>query len=137
MNSVMASNESREIHHAENLSLASAITMESRNAAYLSLWRWHFYADLVVAPFVLLLSVTGAIYLFKPYFETWRYRSLYEVPHAGRSAMVKLSAPAVQELLPCGWGTPRIMSCVQFPSTCSSTWAEPFCAVVESRYPHG
>lgn len=29
-------------------------------------WRWHFYAGLFCIPFVLLLAVTGGIYLFKP-----------------------------------------------------------------------
>lgn len=32
---------------------------------YRTIWRWHFYAGLIVAPFLLILSVTGAIYLFK------------------------------------------------------------------------
>ncbi|WP_353218926.1 PepSY domain-containing protein [Salinisphaera sp. S4-8] len=31
---------------------------------YATVWRWHFYAGLVVAPFLLILAVTGAIYLF-------------------------------------------------------------------------
>lgn len=31
---------------------------------YRAVWRWHFYAGLIVAPFMLILSVTGAIYLF-------------------------------------------------------------------------
>lgn len=36
----------------------------SSSALYRALWRWHFYAGLIVAPFLLILSVTGAIYLF-------------------------------------------------------------------------
>ena len=31
---------------------------------YRTVWRWHFYAGLIVAPFMLILAVTGAIYLF-------------------------------------------------------------------------
>ncbi len=34
------------------------------SSAYRAIWRWHFYAGLIVAPFLLILSVTGAIYLF-------------------------------------------------------------------------
>lgn len=30
-----------------------------------ALWRWHFYAGLISAPFFLLLAVTGAVYLFE------------------------------------------------------------------------
>ena len=29
-------------------------------------WRWHFYAGLFVAPFMVMLALTGIIYLFKP-----------------------------------------------------------------------
>ncbi|MFG1462524.1 PepSY domain-containing protein [Xanthobacter sp. DSM 24535] len=29
-----------------------------------AIWRWHFYAGLLCAPFMLILAVTGAIYLF-------------------------------------------------------------------------
>lgn len=34
-------------------------------ALYRAIWRWHFIAGLVVLPFVLILAVTGGIYLFK------------------------------------------------------------------------
>ena len=36
---------------------------------YKTIWRWHFYAGLFCIPFVLVLSITGAIYLFKPQVE--------------------------------------------------------------------
>lgn len=39
-------------------------TTERLPSLYRSIWRWHFYAGLVVAPFMLILAVTGAIYLF-------------------------------------------------------------------------
>ena len=29
-------------------------------------WKWHFIAGVILLPFVLVLSITGAIYLFKP-----------------------------------------------------------------------
>jgi uncharacterized iron-regulated membrane protein len=32
---------------------------------YRAIWRWHFYAGLMVIPFMILLAVTGGIYLFK------------------------------------------------------------------------
>jgi uncharacterized iron-regulated membrane protein len=38
---------------------------------YRTVWRWHFYAGLFSLPFVLILSITGAIYLFKPQIEAW------------------------------------------------------------------
>jgi len=45
-------------------------TVEKRGwPAYNTIWRWHFYAGLFCIPFILLLSITGAIYLFKPQVE--------------------------------------------------------------------
>ncbi|MEM9963801.1 MAG: PepSY domain-containing protein [Asticcacaulis sp.] len=36
---------------------------------YRMIWRWHFYAGLFCIPFVIILSLTGPIYLFKPQIE--------------------------------------------------------------------
>lgn len=38
---------------------------------YRAVWRWHFYAGLFCIPFVIVLSVSGGIYLFKPQIEAW------------------------------------------------------------------
>ncbi len=38
---------------------------------YRAVWRWHFYAGLVCIPFLIVLSITGAIYLFRPQVEAW------------------------------------------------------------------
>lgn len=32
-------------------------------------WRWHFLAGLMVVPFVIILALTGSIYLFKPQYD--------------------------------------------------------------------
>jgi uncharacterized iron-regulated membrane protein len=50
-----------------------------KSPLYLAVWRWHFYAGLFVLPLMLLLSVTGAVYLFKAEFEEWWYRELLVV----------------------------------------------------------
>jgi uncharacterized iron-regulated membrane protein len=57
----------------KTVSAASAASGEGR--LYGTLWRWHFYAGLFVLPFVLLLSVTGSIYLFKPQIDRWEERA--------------------------------------------------------------
>lgn len=43
------------------------------------LWKWHFIAGLISLPFVLLLSLTGIIYLFKSDYETPRQKHIKEV----------------------------------------------------------
>lgn len=53
-----------------------------KTAFYRTIWRWHFYAGLLVIPFVLILSVTGAIYLFKPQVERWEERAWQGLPEA-------------------------------------------------------
>jgi len=47
---------------------------------YLAVWRWHFWAGLLITPFIMLLSVTGMLYLFKPQLEPMIYQDLYFVP---------------------------------------------------------
>jgi len=47
----------------------------NRSRLYATIWRWHFYAGLFVLPFVLILSVTGSIYLFKPQIDRWEERA--------------------------------------------------------------
>lgn len=38
-------------------------------ANHRTLWRWHFYAGLFCIPFVVVLALTGSVYLFKPQIE--------------------------------------------------------------------
>ncbi len=42
---------------------------------YRTVWRWHFYAGLLTLPFVIILSISGGIYLFKPQIEAWNDRA--------------------------------------------------------------
>jgi uncharacterized iron-regulated membrane protein len=47
---------------------------------YRTLWRWHFYAGLFVIPFVLVLSLSGSLFLFKPQIERWEERAYQGLP---------------------------------------------------------
>ena len=47
---------------------------------YNAVWRWHFYAGLFCLPFILWLSVTGTIYLWKPQIEAWQERAYDSLP---------------------------------------------------------
>ncbi|MDE3739368.1 MULTISPECIES: PepSY domain-containing protein [Pseudomonas] len=48
-------------------------------------WRWHFYAGLFVIPFMIMLAVTGSIYLFKPQLDNLLYSDLMRVQPAGQA----------------------------------------------------
>lgn len=50
-----------------------------RPSLYKTVWRWHFYAGLLIAPFLIILAFTGSIYLYKPQIEHFLYKDLYEV----------------------------------------------------------
>ena len=44
---------------------------EKRWPDYRAVWRWHFYAGLIAIPFVILLAVSGTIYIYRPQIEHW------------------------------------------------------------------
>ncbi|WP_243387834.1 PepSY-associated TM helix domain-containing protein [Bacillus kexueae] len=61
---------------------------KSRNTAlYQTMWRWHFYAGIIFAPFLIILAISGAIYLFKPQIEGVLYKDLYEVKEIGEEKL--------------------------------------------------
>lgn len=50
---------------------------------YRAVWRWHFYAGLFVVPFMVVLSLSGIVYLFKPQLDALMYRDrMFVVPGA-------------------------------------------------------
>ncbi|MBV7486808.1 PepSY domain-containing protein [Bordetella sp. BOR01] len=58
-----------------------------RADVYRAVWRWHFYAGLLVLPFMILLAVTGGLYLFHNEIENTWYRDLRYVQPAGTPAL--------------------------------------------------
>lgn len=40
---------------------------------YRVIWRWHFYAGMIIAPVLVVLSATGALYIFKDELEAFLY----------------------------------------------------------------
>ena len=77
---------------------------------YRAVWRWHFYAGLVCIPFVIVLSISGAIYLFKPQIEAWNdreYETLYvhQAP-ASAAAQVQAALSAFPGSTPTGYELP-------------------------------
>lgn len=41
------------------------------------MWRWHFYAGIIFAPFIIVLALSGSVYLFKNEIEAYQYRNLF------------------------------------------------------------
>ena len=44
----------------------------NKAAFYRFIWRLHMWAGLFVIPFILILSITGSIFLFKPQLDRWQ-----------------------------------------------------------------
>jgi uncharacterized iron-regulated membrane protein len=61
-----------------------------RATSYRAVWRWHFYAGLFVAPVLLILAITGALYLFDWEVDGLVHRQALQVEPRG--AMQSLAA---------------------------------------------
>jgi uncharacterized iron-regulated membrane protein len=76
-----------------------ALNSETEAAApgglYTLVWRWHFYAGLLVAPFVLMLAITGAIYLFDSDLDAIVHRDVTAVSTSGTPLPVSAQEAAV------------------------------------------
>ncbi|WP_339486553.1 PepSY-associated TM helix domain-containing protein [Pseudomonas sp. EL_65y_Pfl2_R95] len=65
-------------------------------------WRWHFYAGLLVIPFLIMLSITGIIYLFKPQLDALMYGDLLQVPVAEQRISADQQLALVKQAYPHG-----------------------------------
>ena len=67
---------------------------------YNQAWRWHFYAGLFVIPFMILLSLTGIVYLFKPQLDNLMYADLLQVNPIGQVLSAEQQLARVQAAYP-------------------------------------
>lgn len=67
---------------------------------YRALWRWHFHAGLFCIPFIVLLAISGSIYLFKPQIEAFADRDVNSLTLSGRAAAPGAQVAAAQAALP-------------------------------------
>jgi uncharacterized iron-regulated membrane protein len=70
-------------------------------ALYRAVWRWHFYAGLVVVPFLLVFAVTGLIMLYGNSIETFLGKK-YPVAPGGERLNITVQAQAAQAAIPGG-----------------------------------
>lgn len=79
------------------------LTMKNSTPSFYNLaWRWHFYAGLFVIPFLIMLSLTGIIYLFKPQLDQLMYADLLQVEASGQSLTADEMLGRVQAVYPQG-----------------------------------
>jgi uncharacterized iron-regulated membrane protein len=70
-------------------------------ALYRAIWRWHFYAGLIVAPFLIVLAVTGLIMVYGNSVETFLGKKYY-VASGGERLSIANQAQAAQAAIPGG-----------------------------------
>ena len=70
--------------------------------AYNMIWRWHFYAGLFCIPFIIWLSITGALYLFKPQIEAVMESSYDHLAVTGTATSALAQVAAALAVVPGG-----------------------------------
>ena len=65
-----------------------------------ALWRWHFHAGLFCIPFVLVLALSGSIYLFKPQIDAFADRDVDSLATSGHRATGEAQIAAAIASLP-------------------------------------
>ncbi|MBP2232617.1 putative iron-regulated membrane protein [Azospirillum agricola] len=75
-----------------DVTLSSGEGASRSSDLYRAVWRWHFYAGLVALPFLILLAVTGALYLFRDEIDGLVHRDVKRVA-------VQASAPRAPSAL--------------------------------------
>ena len=73
---------------------------ELRASAYRALWRWHFWSGLLIGPVVLIVSLTGALYVFKPELERLFLTELMSVTPGPQRASFEDLRAALATTLP-------------------------------------
>ncbi len=73
---------------------------EKRNSLYQTFWRWHFYGGIVFAPFLILLAISGALYLYQGEIETMLYKDKLIVHQGEKVLPLSQQTEAVKKEFP-------------------------------------
>lgn len=79
-----------------------AAAQSGARAFYITAWRWHFYAGLYVAPFLIMLAVTGLIMLWSATIVGRDGEQLYSVEPAAQTVAASQQANAAAAAVPGG-----------------------------------
>jgi uncharacterized iron-regulated membrane protein len=79
----------------------AAARSPSLPALYRAVWRWHFYAGLIVVPFLLVFALTGLVMLYGNSVETFLGKK-YPVAPGGERISITTEAQAAQAAIPGG-----------------------------------
>ncbi len=83
--------------------MAAADTIETGKPTahgYRAVWRWHFFAALWTAPFLIVLTLTGAIYLFDREIDGWWNRDIQTIEPGASTLPLATQEAAVRAAYP-------------------------------------
>ncbi len=73
---------------------------QSQKSIYAAVWRWHFYAGVYVAPFLVMLALSGSVMLAKGPLERWQLRGLLANEADGRAVSHQARLDAARRAMP-------------------------------------
>lgn len=76
------------------------LAAQPRPRLFRAVWRWHFYAGLLVIPIVVILSLSGIVYLFKPQIDSIFYGHARNVEPRGATLSYARQLAAVDAAVP-------------------------------------
>jgi len=82
------------------LPLPDARPSGTSDRLYRIVWRWHFYAGMIVAPALIVVAATGALYIFKDELEAVVYPGVTYVQPAAERASYEQQMAAVRAASP-------------------------------------
>ncbi|MFC0560874.1 PepSY-associated TM helix domain-containing protein [Halalkalibacter alkalisediminis] len=72
-----------DLFNQKKVGIIKIMNKNQSKSLYVTMWRWHFFAGLFFAPFIILLTITGIIYLFTPQIEDRLYAKYYQIEAEG------------------------------------------------------
>jgi uncharacterized iron-regulated membrane protein len=71
-----------------------------RSSLYRAVWRWHFYAGLFSIPVIVMLALSGIVYLFRPQIEHYLYDDMAHVTPGTQATSFQTQMDNVKERYP-------------------------------------
>jgi uncharacterized iron-regulated membrane protein len=85
---------------AKQLPVKNENKARGTNSLYQTFWRWHFYGGIIFAPFLILLSISGALYLYQSEIETMIYKDKLIVQQGDKTLPLSEQVDAVKREYP-------------------------------------
>ncbi|RIW34617.1 PepSY domain-containing protein [Bacillus salacetis] len=84
----------------KQVNVSTTMKKQTDSTLYRTVWRWHFYAGIIFAPFLVILAITGSVYLFKPQIEQVIYQEYFEVTPGENRVSAEKQLQEVKRLYP-------------------------------------